>query len=464
VKFKLFYKIFSVVVISVILSHVAAGVMIGYFGKRNFDKYMEKVKLKEFALMADNIATFYEAHGGLELIIERRFPLDKALKGVRDFRPPKPRPGFDRKKRPPKQPLDRIATIFDLDKHPIAGPPNKFNESHVFPIEVNGEIVAYLGILKIQYLMKNEFSEGFIKGQATLIVITIVIVLIITILLTWLATKNMLSPLKVLNSATKRVAERDFDVDIEVHSKDELEDLANNFNDMVNTLKDYELKQSRWISDISHELRTPLSVITGSLEAIQDGVREPDKSTLNGIYQNGIRMKKLVNELHDITLAESGSMHMQKTKVDVAHELNSLIDFYSVRFTEFKTELHFECEMSDVFISADLTRINQVFINILENIIKYAQKPGEVFVNCINTCEDIVITFEDTGPGVGEKHLPHLFDRLYRVDASRNRVTGGSGLGLSICRFIIENHYGEIRAYKNDKGGLGIEIKLPLES
>ena len=454
------------VVVSVILSHVAAGVMIGYFGKKNFDKYVEKVKLKEFSVMADNIAMFYEKHGGLDLVVERRFPLHRVLKGTTDFRPPepRPRPEFDRKKRPPKQPLDRVATVFSLNKEPIAGPPNKFDESHIFPVKVDGETVAYLGILKMRYLMRNEFTEGFIKGQANLIVATILIVLVFTILLTWLVTKKMLSPLKVLNLATKRVAERDFDVDIGVNSKDEFEDLANNFKNMVATLKDYEVKQSRWISDISHELRTPLSVIIGSLEAIQDGVRQPDKSTMNGIYQNGIRMKKLVNELHDITLAESGAMNMQKVKVDIVHELSVLVDFYSVRFAEFKTEIHFDSKQSSIFVSADLTRINQVFINILENIVKYAEKPGEVFVTCKEVLGDIAINFEDTGPGVADEHLPHLFDRLYRVDPSRNRVTGGSGLGLSICRFIIENHDGEISAYRSEKGGLGIEIKLPAES
>ncbi|ADD68806.1 integral membrane sensor signal transduction histidine kinase [Denitrovibrio acetiphilus DSM 12809] len=462
-KFKLFYKFFGIIFLSILLSLLTAAVTIGYFGKKNFHRYLEKTKVKEFSTLAVNIGKYYEAHGSLEKLISKEVPLHIAfMAGDREMAKDLGSP--DAMEAMPRFPKEHeVFTFYDTDMRYLAGGQYPPEDMHIFPVVADNKPVAYFGVLKFRKLPPNPFAEKFLESQIYLLMITTLIVMVLATLTALWLTRNMLAPLRELNIATRRVAERDFDVDVEIGSNDELADLADNFNVMTNTLKEYELSQARWISDISHELRTPLSVILGSIEAIQDGVRKPDFETIESVYQNTIRMKRLVNELHDITLAESGVMHLQKVSVDIAHELASLLDFYEVRLAEFRFSISFESYDEDIMVQVDLVRLNQVFINILENAIKYAKSPGVLYVQCVVDGDDVLISFEDTGPGVSEEHLPRLFDRLYRVDSSRSRATGGSGLGLSICKYIIENHGGSVSACKGKKGGLRLEIRLPLE-
>jgi two-component system sensor histidine kinase BaeS len=462
-KFKLFYKFFGIVFLSILLSLLTATIIIGYFGKKNFHKYLEKTTIKEFSSFAENIGKYYEAHGGLETLINREVPLHIAFMAgnremTRELGPPDAMEGMPRF---PKE--HEVFTLYDTKMKYLTGGKHPPEDMHIFPIIADNKTVAYFGALRFDKLPPNPFADKFLESQIYLLMITTLIVMFVASLTSLWLTRNMLAPLRELKTATKRVAERDFDVDVHVRSNDELSDLADNFNVMIGTLKEYEQNQARWISDISHELRTPLSVILGSIEAIQDGVRKPDADTIESIYKNTVRMKRLVNELHDITLAESGVMHLQKVSVNIVHELVSLLDLYEVRLAEFKFRISFESSDNSIMIMSDLMRLNQVFINILENTIKYAKSPGVLFVNCITDAGNAVITFEDTGPGVEEQYLSRLFDRLYRIDSSRSSATGGSGLGLSICKYIIENHGGTVSAHKGEKGGLKLIIRLPLE-
>jgi two-component system sensor histidine kinase BaeS len=464
-RIKLFYKFFGIVFLSVFLSHIIAGVSVGYFGKKNFRSYLEKTKIKEFSVMAQNIGKYYEENGGLDKLINRQEPLHIAfmMSGTKDFgTPPGPPDMLEDVPRFPKQ--HEIFALYDKDMNYLAGGEYSPEDMHIFPVEAEGKTVAHFGALKFDKLPPNPFAEKFLESQVSLLIMTSLIVLAMVTITAWLLTRNMLYPLKKLGDATKRITERDFDVELEITTSDEIAELTCNFQKMINTLKEYEQKQSRWISDISHELRTPLSVILGSIEAIQDGVRKPDADTIESVYKNTMRMKRLVNELHDITMAESGAMHMQMISVDILGELYSLLDFYEVRMAEHNFRISCECSLQNVKIAGDLMRLNQVFINILENAIKYAKSPGVMFVTCKKEEGQLLLSFEDTGPGVEEEHLPFLFDRLYRIDSSRSTTTGGSGLGLSICKFIIEGHNGSISAYKGEKGGLRLDIRLPLET
>jgi len=451
------------VFLSVLLSHVIAGVSIGYFGKKNFRSYLEKTKIKELSAMAHNIGKYYEKNGGLDKLITNKEPLHIAFMmpnnrnadGVKAKDTLSDVPEFPAKL--------EVFALYDKDMNYLAGGEYKPEDMHIFPIIADGQKVAHFGALKFDKLPPNPFADKFLESQISLLIMTSLVVLAMVTVVAWGLTRNMLAPLKELGNATKRVAERDFDVEIDISASDEMADLASNFQKMINTLKEYEQNQARWISDISHELRTPLSVILGNIEAIQDGVRKPDTETIDSVYKNTIRMKRLVNELHDITMAESGAMLMQMVSVDILGELSSLLDFYEVRMTEYNFRINYGCKLKNIRISGDLMRLNQVFINILENAIKYAKSPGVIFVTCETENDFLLLSFEDTGPGVEDEYLPFLFDRLYRLDSSRNTATGGSGLGLSICKFIIEGHNGSISAHKGEKGGLKLDIRLPLE-
>jgi len=453
------------------ISLIATGVSIHYLGERNFNKYLQKIEMNELSSMAQNLEQFYNVNNGFGSIIDGSVPLHFAVliggtkipKGMRfDTLLGNQAEEFveDLGKRPP-EPKD-FMTVYDADKNYLIGAKHEINDMHLFPMSFSDGHQYFFGVLKYK---KNDdpFEESFMQGQIFGVLATISIVMLLSLVTAIWLTKKMLAPIKELDVATKKIANRDFNIDIKTNAKDELADLGSSFVVMSNTLKEYEQKQSRWISDISHELRTPLSVILGSIEAFQDGVRVPNEETLDALYHNAVRMKKLVNELHDITLAESGIMHFQKVPVDIMQELGGMLDFYGVRFTEVNFRVEVTNDDVPKLVEVDLLRINQVFINILENTVKYAKKPGVLYIDSYIEGDNVVVSFEDTGPGVSEEHLPKLFDRLYRVESSRNRTTGGSGLGLSICKSIIDTHGGEISAETGSKGGLKIIIKLPLE-
>lgn len=469
-RLKLYYKFFGIVFLSIVLSLITAGVAIGYFGKKNFQQYLEGKMAKEFVMMADNLGIFYEQNHGFDPIVNGDVPLHFAFTNNG-----KPAPGVKSgtngkagAQKPGDEPFEpphkkNIFTIFDKNMHYLAGGYNRPEDMHLLPVRANGKVVAHFGVMR-RDKMADPFAEDFLARQSWLLLVTMVIVTILSSIMALLLSRNMLRPIRELKSAARKVAERDFDVDVRVNSNDELADLAEDFRRMVSTLKEYEQKQGRWISDISHELRTPLSVILGSIEAIQDGVRKPDPETLDSLYGNAVRVKRLVNELHDISIAESGVMHLHKVKADIIQELKSMLDFYEVRLAETGFRTQIKCMQDKVYVMADLMRMNQVYINILENTIKYAKSPGVLFVDCAPENGELVITFEDTGPGVSDEHLPFLFDRLYRVDSSRSRATGGSGLGLSICKYIVESHNGTITAQMGTRGGLKLIIRLPQEA
>jgi len=250
-----------------------------------------------------------------------------------------------------------------------------------------------------------------------------------------------------------------------VQSSDELGNLAERFNFMAKKMEDYEQNQLRWLSDISHELRTPLSVLIGEIEALQDGVRKADETSLKSLCEEAKHLEKLVNDLHALSLAEAGAISMKMASLKPVSILTQAIYHFQNRIESsgMSVDVRLEPNGDDLKMLGDPHRLVQLFSNLIENALIHAEKPGRLIIKQTHTKDKIYLIFEDTGPGVMEESLPRLFERLYRADSSRSRSTGGSGLGLAICKSIVELHNGNIQAQNSDEGGLKIEVTLPLE-
>jgi two-component system sensor histidine kinase BaeS len=232
---------------------------------------------------------------------------------------------------------------------------------------------------------------------------------------------------------------------------------------MAQTLEKYEKMRQQWISDISHELRTPLSVLRGELEAVQDGVREMNRETLDSLHAEVLQVSKIVNDLHELSLADSGSFSLNKAPIDLLLILKNTLRNFRTRFEKQQIDLQEDlASEAPLRILGDADRLTQVFANLLENTLRYANAPGSLRVWIHRAAKQLTLYFDDSGPGVPAESLAHLFDRLYRVDKSRSRTRGGSGLGLSICKSIVDNLGGDIRAAASPSGGLRIEIVFPL--
>lgn len=350
----------------------------------------------------------------------------------------------------------------DAQRQPVVGMPEPDDQRNLVAIEVDGRVVGWLGSHRHEPF-KSGPPAAFLKRQARQLYLLGGIVIGATALVAFLFSRHLLGPIQRLARGTRELADRNFSVRIAPGGGDELGQLAENFNAMAQTLESYERMRLQWLTDISHELRTPLAVLRGEIEALLDGVREPTAVHLDSLHTEVLGISKLVEDLHLLSIADSDRLFLNKQWISPCKVLEPIIETYRTRFDRRHITLETSLAAAEtVHIQGDADRLAQVFINILENAYKYVGSPGALRLSGKADHQFLILQFEDSGPGVPEETLPRLFDRLYRVDASRNRRSGGSGLGLSICRHIIENHNGRIWAQRSTEGGLCITINFPL--
>ena len=262
----------------------------------------------------------------------------------------------------------------------------------------------------------------------------------------------------------RRLASGRYDTSIAATGNDELAQLARDFNSLSNTLEHNEIARRQWIADISHELRTPLSVLQGEIEAMQDGVRDCTQERLRQIHQQTLNLSRLVNDLYELSLSDIGALSYRKESVDVRAVVESSIVSLRDAFAERRIDLHGPAQNGALLVFGDPDRLKQMFFNVLHNSLRHTDAGGEVRVETGKLNNRIFIDVQDSAPGVSPEHLPRLFERLYRVDNSRSRATGGAGLGLAISRNIVAAHDGEISATNSALGGLRVHIELPEET
>lgn len=453
--YKLFASFFLIVLIvmgSMFLSR--------YIFAYNFRHYIQQVELENLESLVPVLATIYQENGDWGPL--RKDPeiwASQLEKQAHIYRAPPPlfSESADEHQPPPARLL-----LLDENELPIIGIPDTEDQSKIFPITMEKKVVGWLGIKK-QEPFKDTPPDALLKTQAEQLTILAILVITITITIALLFSRHILRPLRQLTEGTHALASRDFSLRIPPTTGDELGTLAENFNEMASTLEEYESLRKKWLTDISHELRTPLAILRGELEAIEDGVREMSPESISSLHSEVLRISGLVEDLHLLSLTESDSLTMEKRACSPRSIIEEAVPHFHVRLQEKKIILQLMLDdLSGFEINADKRRIGQVFFNLLDNSCKYI-KPGETLRISASVKDDYcLIRFDDSGPGVSEEALPQLFDRLYREEHSRNRDSGGSGLGLTICRHIIEKHDGRIWAEKSGLGGLSIILQLPL--
>ncbi len=482
-KSKLSYKIFWVfTLMSVMVVVLMVGIM-RYFVTRNFTDYVNKSALERYSDFADALAAEYQQHKGWqtlknnpqrwEQILRSSLPLKDSNGGLPALPPPviesRPPGATPEELTPAKFPrrMQRIArrlVLFDAEKQPIAGGRVQVSSAgyELQEIAVDGHTVGWLGLHKRQNL-SNPLVVVFLKQQYQAFYIIGGVILLLAAVAAFFLSEHLLAPIRKLAAGTQALAARRFDTRIHVESRDELGQLAADFNTMAQTLEDDEHMRQQWISDIAHELRTPLAILGGEVEALKDGVRKVSRDSLDSLHAEVRHLNKIVNDLHELSLADAGMLSIKKEPVDCVRVLNETLRFFKLRFDQ----KHITVENSlqnqpPIAVMGDSDRLQQIFSNLIENALRYTDSPGTLKIGHERTENQLILFFEDSGPGVPEAALEKLFDRLYRVDKSRSRLQGGSGLGLSICQSIVTALGGKIRAANAACGGLRIEIEFPL--
>lgn len=296
--------------------------------------------------------------------------------------------------------------------------------------------------------------------------VSVVLILIFTasMMVIWIYS-GMITPIRRLQIATKNIMADNLDFTIEAESNDEIGELCQNFEEMRKRLKEYsqerlnnERQNRELISNISHDLKTPLTAVQGYVEGIIDGVADtPEKMDhyIRTIYNKTNEMTRLVNELTLYSQINTNRIPYNFTKLNVADYFRDCAEDLSMELESKNAALQYMNYVADdVVIIADPEQLGRVINNIVSNTLKYLDKPqGRIGIRIRDVGDFIQVEIEDNGCGIAAKDLPYIFDRFYRTDASRNSATGGSGIGLSIVKKIIEDHGGKIWA--TSKPGIG---------
>ncbi|MEM7292501.1 MAG: ATP-binding protein [Pseudomonadota bacterium] len=361
--------------------------------------------------------------------------------------------------------IHRRICLLDADKNLLAigdrNPTTPKETQLLAEITHEGETVGYLGLRS-----RDELSDTsdllFLEGQAELLLIIAAGVLVLAVVISLPLAQSLVSPIRKLHAATQRLSSGEYGDDIQIRRNDEIGALAKDFNALSHRLAETHIARKQWVADIAHELRTPLAILQGEVEAIIDGVREANDANIVSLHNELLRMSALVNDLYQLSMADIGALNLDRNSVNLVTCLDEAVDLVEDRLGAAGLELQRGYSSArKVMIKADAGRLHQLFTNLLENSLKYTDAPGVVRVEISESHKEVQIVVADSAPDVDPELRAKLFERLYRVESSRNRTAGGAGLGLSICASIVEAHDGSIAASEATLGGLAVNVKLP---
>ncbi len=450
----LFWKLFAVQLLAAAMLVAGVLLLMRYQTATSFAAYVEARERQRLEEVADRIVDQYALAPDLAT----------AAMSVREFRRralPPPRARLREDDRPRMAPGPRAPlTLLDARGQWIGGAPPPEASLRV-PIADGDTVLGYVARPALPAWIAPD-EAGFWKRQTQALLRAALLGLPIAALFAALISVLVLRPIRRLSAGTAALARREFDVRLDTSSGDELGRLAADFNALADALQRYDRNQRQWLADIAHELRTPLAVLRGEIEAVLDGIRSAGPEQLQSMQQEVQRLGSLIDDLHLLSLAESGGLRLAREAGDINALVRAAAMRFDARLRAAGFALELQLEGGALAADVDVQRIEQVLGNLLGNALRHAQAPGPLRITTERTAGRVRVAVCDQGPGVPAETLSRLFERLYRVESARSREAGGAGLGLAICRSIIEAHGGRIEALAANGGGLCIRFELPL--
>ncbi len=290
-------------------------------------------------------------------------------------------------------------------------------------------------------------DTAFLASVTRAIVLAAGIAALAALVVGLLAVRRLTNPVAELTRAAERAAAGDLGVRVAVSGKDEIARLAGTFNRMTEALRDQEEGRQRMIADSAHELATPVSLIQGTVEAMLDGVYPSDRSTLEGLHEETLRLARLVEDLNELSLLDSGTLELRLEEAELAEIARSEAGRFTAKAAEKGVSIAVEAAVGLPGAAVDRLRIGQVLANLLGNALRHTPRGGSIAVR-LEAMEGarIRLAVEDSGPGIPEAERARVFERYYRVDGARAAAEGGRGLGLAIAAGIVKAHGGTMRA------------------
>ena len=330
----------------------------------------------------------------------------------------------------------------------------------VSPITIKGQLKGYVYMFqktgKIKSLISN-LSRHFILATVLSLLFSFLIILFLTRVIT--------RPLIHMSKATRDISKGDFSVLLPKLGNDELGDLGESIKVLARDLEVLKNERSEFLASISHELRTPLTYIKGYADIArrERTSQEEREKYLEIIFEEGDKLAELIKELFNLAKMDQNTFSIEKESIPLAPYLHNMIEKISPAIKARQMELELNCP-EKLTMEVDPVRFEQVILNLLDNARKYSEPNTKIVVKAKETESETVIAIKDHGKGIPAEDLPRIFDRFYRVDKSRARSLGGSGLGLSIVKQLVEAHGGKISAVSSPQSGTTFSITLPKEN
>ena len=332
--------------------------------------------------------------------------------------------------------------------------------THNYELWQNGELVGYLDVSYYGPYYFNDNDFHFLKVLNAIIAVVGVIAVIGAVFAGIIFAKKISVPVVSVTNITKEISNGNYNKKIDTNEDTtEIAQLVQAVNHMSYMLNEQENIRKRLTSDVAHELRTPVANVSANIEAMVEGALEPDNARLESCYNELLRITDIISDLEKLRQIENEKLVLERTSVDVKELCESVIQAFKAQLES----KQISCTVNADHVSrmADRNRLYQVMANLISNAIKYTQNGGCINVDVVDNKDFVAISVKDNGIGINESDLPFIFERFYRTDKSRNRTTGGAGIGLAIVKAIVLAHGGEVSVESKESVGSTFKVVLP---
>lgn len=355
--------------------------------------------------------------------------------------------------------LSSRLSLYDANKQFVVGEPSDIPVSYR-PIMANNKIVGYLG-LKPVLDQDDALSINFFSNQKRYLLLVYGLTFLSSLIAALLLATYFKKPIQRLLNATRELTKGHYQHQVKINRNDELGDLSNEINQLAVILDQHEQSRRQWVADTSHELKTPLAVLQAQIEAMQDGIRKPTPEHFESMLRQVTSLKKLTQDLADLAQAEAMQLTCYMAEINPWNVVLQEVENFKPKFAQ--ADLSIFVQGEGVNLQLDIDRFKQIMVNLLGNSIRYTEAGGEVRVHTEQSATHWSVIVDDSPFGLSDEQLARLGERFYRVDDSRTRSTGGTGLGLALSVKIAQALGGKLSFEHSPLGGLRCKLTFPKQ-
>ncbi|QLB60298.1 sensor histidine kinase efflux regulator BaeS [Acinetobacter indicus] len=425
------------------------------------DPQKRQASQEELKWLEMNLPSEYRPFEGLKFPLSAQQNTTRVNQG--SAQNPRPnQPQSDGKKQfismPDRLGLSSRLALYDAKRQFVVGEPAEGQMSYR-PILMNNQVVGYLG-LKPVLDQDDALSINFFSEQKRYLLLIYGLSFIASLLVAWLLATYFKKPIQRLLHGTRELTKGNYQYQVKVNRNDELGDLSTELNQLAVILDQHETSRRQWVADTSHELKTPLAVLQAQIEAMQDGIRKATPEHLDAMMRQVSSLKKLTQDLADLAQAEAMQLKFYLAPINPWQVIEQEVENFRPKFEQ--AELSVRLEGEAVPLQLDIDRFKQIMVNLIANSIRYTEAGGQVHIHSEQTATEWSVYVDDSPFGLTDEQLARLGERFYRVDDSRTRSTGGTGLGLALSAKIAQAMGGQLSFAHSPLGGLRCKLTFPI--